>query len=204
MSLVEIPSFCWVNDCLWRWCWVALSRPLEETLELLLLESLNCWWLFKGFICFWFLLKLAFICLLALHELIFAFPYGYLLCLDHYFVLTCINVCMFWNQPFPSSWYNIIFLSNIGSLNMMEERVPHNLWIFNNSLGQSNIMSHTHSHDGVGGHSHDSFSVADHGHSHEILDGPGSYLGREMPIVEGRDWSDRAFTVGIGGCVTSC
>ena len=45
----------------------------------------------------------------------------------------------------------------------------------------------THSHDGV--------------HSHEILDGPGSFLGREMPIVEGRVWEDRAFTVGIGGYV---
>lgn len=66
-------------------------------------------------------------------------------------------------------------------------------------------MSHTHSHDGVGGHSHshEGFSAAEHGHSHEILDGPGSYLGREMPIVEGRDWSERAFTVGIGGYVMS-
>lgn len=66
-------------------------------------------------------------------------------------------------------------------------------------------MSNTHSHDGVGGggHSHEGFSAAEHGHSHEILDGPGSYLGREMPIVEGRDWRERAFTVGIGGCVSS-
>jgi len=53
------------------------------------------------------------------------------------------------------------------------------------------------------GHSHDGNScdgnAHDHGHSHEILDGPGSYLAREAPIVEGRDWSERAFTVGIGG-----
>ncbi|KAH6676062.1 urease accessory protein ureG [Plectosphaerella plurivora] len=62
----------------------------------------------------------------------------------------------------------------------------------------------SHSHDGVAaGHSHDGFSAAEHGHSHEILDGPGSYLGREMPIVEGRTWSDRAFTIGIGGPVGS-
>ncbi|KAI5804873.1 CobW/HypB/UreG, nucleotide-binding domain-containing protein [Pyronema omphalodes] len=55
-----------------------------------------------------------------------------------------------------------------------------------------------HSHDGLhDGHAHD------HGHSHEILDGPGSYLAREPPIVEGRDWSERAFTVGIGGPVGS-
>ncbi|CAI4212467.1 unnamed protein product [Parascedosporium putredinis] len=74
-------------------------------------------------------------------------------------------------------------------------------------------MSHTNPHDhdhdhvhghGHGGHSHDTgFSAAEHGHSHEILDGPGSYLAREMPIVEGRDWKERAFTVGIGGPVGS-
>ncbi|KAK9414647.1 putative CobW/HypB/UreG, nucleotide-binding domain-containing protein [Seiridium unicorne] len=64
-------------------------------------------------------------------------------------------------------------------------------------------MAHSHSHDGAHGHSHDGFNAAEHGHSHEILDGPGSYLGREMPIVEGRDWSERAFTVGIGGPVGS-
>lgn len=57
----------------------------------------------------------------------------------------------------------------------------------------------SHSHDGVS-HSH-SGGAADHGHTHEILDGPGSFLGREMPIIEGRSWSERAFTIGIGGCV---
>lgn len=59
-----------------------------------------------------------------------------------------------------------------------------------------------HTHDGGLSHSHadaNGFSAAEHGHSHEILDGPGSYTNREMPIVEGRDWKDRAFTVGIGG-----
>ncbi|KAJ9664893.1 hypothetical protein H2201_004945 [Coniosporium apollinis] len=59
---------------------------------------------------------------------------------------------------------------------------------------------HSHSHDGP---SHSHGGSADHGHSHEILDGPGSYLGREMPIIEGRDWKERAFTVGIGGPVGS-
>ena len=59
-------------------------------------------------------------------------------------------------------------------------------------------MAHVHSHDGI---SHAHPAGADHGHSHEILDGPGSFLGREMPIIEGRDWSERAFTVGIGGYV---
>lgn len=58
-------------------------------------------------------------------------------------------------------------------------------------------MSHSHSHDG--GHDHSHNGAIDHGHTHEILYGPGSYMGREMPIIEGRDWSERAFTVGIGG-----
>ncbi|KAI1431744.1 urease accessory protein UreG [Xylaria sp. CBS 124048] len=61
-----------------------------------------------------------------------------------------------------------------------------------------------HSHDGAShSHSHDAMSAADHGHSHEILTGPGSFFGREMPIVEGRDWNERAFTIGIGGPVGS-
>ena len=68
-----------------------------------------------------------------------------------------------------------------------------NLW------DKTATMSHSHSHEGGASHSHDGFSAQEHGHSHEILDGPGSYIGREMPIVEGRDWSDRAFTIGIGG-----
>ncbi|KFY82659.1 hypothetical protein V500_10403 [Pseudogymnoascus sp. VKM F-4518 (FW-2643)] len=66
-------------------------------------------------------------------------------------------------------------------------------------------MSHSHSHEGAGaGHSHDPVqAAADHGHTHEILDGPGSYMGREMPIIEGRNWEERAYTVGIGGPVGS-
>ncbi|KAJ6260219.1 hypothetical protein Dda_4443 [Drechslerella dactyloides] len=64
-------------------------------------------------------------------------------------------------------------------------------------------MSQTHSHDGQAPHSHGGFNAQEHGHSHEILDGPGSYLARELPIVEGRDFKQRAFTVGIGGPVGS-
>ncbi|PWW73799.1 urease accessory protein UreG [Tuber magnatum] len=62
-------------------------------------------------------------------------------------------------------------------------------------------MSHTHDH--LGGHSHPHDIANAHGHAHEILDGPGSYLARELPIAEGRDWEDRAFTIGIGGPVGS-
>lgn len=65
---------------------------------------------------------------------------------------------------------------------------------------QIQAMASSHSHDGHSGHSHDA-PGADHGHTHEILDGPGSYMGREMPLIEGRNWNDRAFTVGIGGYV---
>jgi len=61
-------------------------------------------------------------------------------------------------------------------------------------------MSHSHSHDTGISHSHDD-PFNGHGHSHDILDGPGSYLNREMPLIEGRDWKDRAFTIGIGGYV---
>ena len=59
------------------------------------------------------------------------------------------------------------------------------------------MATQDHSHDGMS-HSH---AGADHGHTHEIYNGPGSFMGREMPIVEGRDWRERAFTVGIGGYV---
>lgn len=54
--------------------------------------------------------------------------------------------------------------------------------------------SHSHSHDGA---------PNGHGHSHDIPGGPGSYQDREMPLIEGRDWNDRAFTIGIGGPVGS-
>ena len=61
-------------------------------------------------------------------------------------------------------------------------------------------MAHSHSHDAGIDHSHDD-PFNGHGHAHDILDGPGSYVNREMPLIEGRDWKDRAFTIGIGGYV---
>jgi len=61
----------------------------------------------------------------------------------------------------------------------------------------SAVPTHTHSHPNG-----DGFSAATHGHTHEILSGPGSYTAREMPLTEGRDWKERAFTVGIGGYVS--
>lgn len=50
-------------------------------------------------------------------------------------------------------------------------------------------------------HPHDKLQSHSHAHDHEILPGPGSYVGREMPIIGGRNWAERAFTVGIGGLV---
>jgi len=68
------------------------------------------------------------------------------------------------------------------------------------STGMMAAATATHSHDGHAPHSHShELNAAEHGHSHEILDGPGSYTSREMPIIAGRDWNERAFTVGIGG-----
>ncbi|KAH9443593.1 hypothetical protein Pst134EA_032542 [Puccinia striiformis f. sp. tritici] len=56
--------------------------------------------------------------------------------------------------------------------------------------------SHQHSSD-----IHD--RAHDHGHSHEHLDHPGKFLERDLPDFTGRDWTERAFTIGIGGPVGS-
>ncbi|MDB5046956.1 MAG: ureG [Fibrobacteres bacterium] len=47
------------------------------------------------------------------------------------------------------------------------------------------------------GHSH-----GPHGHTHEIMDSPGEYRLRELALPD-RDYSKRAFTIGIGGPVGS-
>jgi urease accessory protein len=51
------------------------------------------------------------------------------------------------------------------------------------------------------GHDHDHQPNGDHGHTHEHLDNAGRYEERDLPKFEGRDWDERAFTVGIGGLV---
>lgn len=53
---------------------------------------------------------------------------------------------------------------------------------------------HTHSHS----HTHDH---GPHGHTHEPMEHPGHFHEREMPL--GRDFAQRAFTVGVGGPVGS-
>jgi urease accessory protein len=52
------------------------------------------------------------------------------------------------------------------------------------------------------GHSH-SHAGGDHGHTHDIMEHPGKFNDRELPNYEARNWSERAFTVGIGGPVGS-
>ncbi|CAO3693867.1 unnamed protein product [Rhizopus stolonifer] len=55
-------------------------------------------------------------------------------------------------------------------------------------------------HDHGDGHSHTHDA---HGHTHEQMDSPGLYQERPKAIYDSRDWSERAFTVGIGGPVGS-
>jgi len=59
--------------------------------------------------------------------------------------------------------------------------------------------SHGHDHD----HDHDHIHPHDpaHAHTHEQLSHPGLFHMREVPL--GRDYSQRAFTIGIGGPVGS-
>ncbi|KAI9244694.1 urease accessory protein UreG [Phascolomyces articulosus] len=59
--------------------------------------------------------------------------------------------------------------------------------------------AHTHDHH-AHSHSHDAH---EHGHTHEQLDHPGLYDERPKAIYNNRDWSERSFTVGIGGPVGS-
>ena len=70
----------------------------------------------------------------------------------------------------------------------------------------STNQPHTHTHDNHthGDHTHPTLSTAkgrDHGHTHEHLDSPGHYTNRAP--IRARDYSRRAFTVGIGGPVGS-
>jgi len=63
-------------------------------------------------------------------------------------------------------------------------------------------MSNHHHHDHDHDHSHDHHHHDhDHGHTHEVLEHPGHYAERDVPVD--RDFSTRAFTIGIGGPVGS-
>ena len=39
-------------------------------------------------------------------------------------------------------------------------------------------------------------AATEHGHTHEIMEHPGKYGERDMPDYTGRDWHERAFTIG--------
>lgn len=62
--------------------------------------------------------------------------------------------------------------------------------------------SHDHDHDHSHSHSHSHSHDHDHGHTHEKLENAGSYHERPQRL-KNRDYSERAFTVGIGGPVGS-
>jgi urease accessory protein len=59
-------------------------------------------------------------------------------------------------------------------------------------------MSTRHDHDGLGEHDH---GEHEHGHTHEHWVHPGFFHERDKPLT--RDYTKRAFTVGIGGPVGS-
>jgi len=60
-----------------------------------------------------------------------------------------------------------------------------------------------HDHDGLGMHDHagDHHPDDGHGHHHEVWDHAGRFEERAAPL--GRDYAERAFTIGIGGPVGS-
>ncbi|KAI8995042.1 urease accessory protein UreG [Pilobolus umbonatus] len=62
--------------------------------------------------------------------------------------------------------------------------------------------SHSSHHEHSDNHSHD-HHAREHGHTHEQMDSPGRFNDRPKAIYDNRDWSERAFTVGIGGPVGS-
>ena len=65
----------------------------------------------------------------------------------------------------------------------------------------SSSDSHTHSHGGGTGSVHTHSHSHGHPHTHEHLDHPGHFQDRDRPLD--RDFTRRAFTVGVGGPVGS-
>ena len=61
------------------------------------------------------------------------------------------------------------------------------------TMADSGNSQHNHSHDHTLNH---------HGHTHEAMETPGSYSTRPDPLIN-RNFTERAFTVGIGGPVGS-
>ena len=71
------------------------------------------------------------------------------------------------------------------------------------STSHSHDHDHSHSHEHSDGHDHShSHDHTGHGHTHEHMEHPGNFDERQLPAT-GRDYSRRAFTVGVGGPVGS-
>lgn len=68
--------------------------------------------------------------------------------------------------------------------------------------GVASAAPHSHDHDHQHQHSHD-HGVQEHGHTHELMEHPGKFTERDMPNFSGRNWTERGFTIGIGGPVGS-
>lgn len=68
---------------------------------------------------------------------------------------------------------------------------------FEEHPSSNTAAAHDHGNEHV--HSHAGHDAHDHGHTHEQMDSPGLYQERPKAIYKNRDWSERAFTVGIGG-----
>jgi urease accessory protein len=64
-------------------------------------------------------------------------------------------------------------------------------------MGHDHDREHDHEH----GHHHAHAGRDEHGHEHEHRDHPGTFADRDPPLA--RDFTSRAFTVGIGGPVGS-
>ncbi|KAJ2852749.1 hypothetical protein IWW36_000106 [Coemansia brasiliensis] len=67
------------------------------------------------------------------------------------------------------------------------------------SGAQSDKSASAHTHE----HGHDHSHSHEHGHTHDVLDHPGRFHERPPYNRTGRDWGERAFTIGIGGPVGS-
>ena len=71
------------------------------------------------------------------------------------------------------------------------------------STSHSHDHDHSHSHEHSDDHDHShSHDHTGHGHTHEHMEHPGNFDERQLPTT-GRDYSRRAFTIGVGGPVGS-
>jgi len=101
---------------------------------------------------------------------------------------------------------------------LLKPLVQMNVQFINNLSSNDAVPAHTHDH-GNGSHTHG--GPGDHGHTHEILEHPGTnlrrrcslqsfklragkYHERDLPDYSNRNFEERGFTVGIGGYDIYC